>query len=429
MKVETKPVSACKVSIAVAATSKETESEYKRVLNMFIKEGNISGFRKGKAPKDVIQKTFGKEICKETESRLCRSMYKQAVDEAGIKLVNILDLKDVEFSPETGIKFVLEADVEPEFKLPKYKGIAVKPQTPVVTEEEVDEYMERMRSAFAKFEETGEDYEVQENDLVCIDFTGTADGKPVKDVAPRTEQITEGSDFWVQVDEKQFVPQVVSALIGMKAGMDKTVKFKFPKTIPVEALHGLKAVYEIKLKSVRQRVVPSDEELCKQLKTESLEAFREDARSKMLETAEQSEQKRRKQAVTEYLLKKNSFDLPESELAESVNNILDQMMREAQMRGMKPEDLTSQREEILKSATESATNQVRMRYIIREIASKEGITASEEEVNVKIESMAKEFNMAPAEIRKRLAENNNDNILPEQVVFDKTIEFLLAEAK
>ncbi|MFO7936819.1 MAG: trigger factor [Kiritimatiellia bacterium] len=429
MKVETKPEKACKVSIYVEGSPKETENEYKQVLKTFMREGVISGFRKGKAPKDVILNTFGTEINKETENRLCRTMYKKAVDEADVKMVNILDLKDVKFSPETGISFVLEVDVEPEFKLPKYKGIAVKPQTPAVTEEDVDEYMERMRSAFAKFEEADEDYEVCGNDLVCIDFQGTADDKPVKEVAPGTERMSEGTDFWVQADEQQFVPQVVSALIGLKAGTDKTVKFKFPKSAPVEALRGRKAVYDIKLKAVRKRIVPADEELCEQLKADSLEAFREEAKAKMLENAEQNEQKRCREAVTEYLLKRASFDIPESELSESMRNILDQMLREAQMRGMSSEDLASQRDEVLRSASDSAANQVRMKYMIRKIAAKEGISASHEDVKAKVESMAKEFNMTPGEIRKRLAENENENVLNEQVVFDKTIDFLLAEAK
>ena len=429
MKVETKPVSACKVNITVTATSEETKGEYKKVFNMYMKQGNIPGFRKGKAPNDIIQRTFGAEISKETESRLCRSMYKQAVDEADIKLVSVLDLKDVKFAPETGIEFVLVADVEPEFKLPKYKGIAVKPQEATVTEEELDDYMERMRSAFAKFEEAPENYAVEENDLVCIDFTATADGKPVKEVAPGTDQISEGTDFWVQADEKQFVPQVIKKIIGLKAGDEKKISFKFLKTTPVEALRGLKAVYNVTLKSVRKRMVPSDKELCEQMKTESLEDFRKDAKVKMLETAEQNEQKRRRQVITEHLLKKASFDLPESEVADSVNNILDQMMRDAQMRGMKPEDLASQREQILKNATESATSQVRMKYIIRDIAAKEGIEASKEDVDAKLEEMSKEYNMEAKEIRKRLAENGNESVIADQVVFDKTIEFLLAEAK
>lgn len=429
MKVETQSAGACKVNVIVNADSQETASEYKNVLKMYINEGRVSGFRKGKAPIEIIKKMFQVDINKETESRLCRTLYKQAVKEADLKIVNLLDVKNVIFSPETGIVFTIVVDVEPEFTLPKYKKIAVKPQAVTVTEEDLDDYVERMRSAFAKFEEAPADYEIQQHDLVCMDFTGTVDAKPIKDIDPAAAQISSKNDFWVQVDESQFVPEVINAMVGLKAGADKKIEFKFAKTMPSESLKGKKAVYELKVKAVRKRITPTDAELCEQLKVETLDAFREDARSKMLETAEQQEVQRCKQMVTEHLLNKATFDVPESELSEAVNNILDQMMREAQYRGVKSEEMASQREEILKSATASAANQVRMKYIIKEIARKEEITASKEEVDSKIESMSKEYNMSAAELRHRIVENGNQGILEEQVIFDKTIALLLAEAK
>jgi len=429
MKVEKQIAGGCKVNLIINADSKETEGEYKQVLKMFINEGRISGFRKGKAPIEIIKKNFQGEINKEAESRLCRTFYKRALEESKLKVVNILDIKDIIFSPETGIVFTAVVDLEPEFALPKYKKIPVNAQEPAVTEEQLDDYVERMRSAFAKFEETAADYEIQSNDLVCMDFTAKAGGKPLKEIDPAAEQISGKNDFWVQVDEAQFVPEVVKAMVGLKAGVEKSVEFKFQKSMPIEALRGAKAVYELKIKAVRKRIVPADEELCGQLKVESLEVFRGEARNKMLETAEQSEQRRRKQAVTEYLLSKASFDVPESEMGEAVNNILDQMMREAQYRGVKPEELAGQRDEILQSATATATNQVRIKYIIREIARAESIQASEEEVEAKIVSMASEYNMAVDEIRRRIVDNGNQEILKDQVIFDKTIDLLVAEGR
>ena len=429
MKVETQSAGGCKINLIVNVDSKETEVEYKKVLKMFNNEGRISGFRKGMAPIEIIKKNFQVEINKETESRLCRTFYKPAITEAGIKVVNLLNVKDVIFSPETGIVFTVVVDVEPEFSLPKYKKIAAKVQDAVVTEEDVDNYVDRMRSAFATFKEAPEDYEIQEHDLICMDYAGTVNDKPVKDLDPAAEQISGQDGFWVPADEAQFVPEVIKAVIGLKAGVEKTIRFKFAKTIPIEALRGQKAVYEVKITSVRQRITPTDTELCEQLKVETLDQFRVDARTKLLATAEQTELVRCKQVVTEHLLKKASFDVPESEMGEALNSILDQMMREAQYRGVKAEELAGQRDEIIKNATVSATNQVRMKYIVKEIAGKEEITASEDEVDAKIEVMAKEYNMEVDEIRKKITENDNLDVLEDQVIFDKTIDFIMAEAK
>lgn len=194
-------------------------------------------------------------------------------------------------------------------------------------------------------------------------------------------------------------------------------------------MRGKKALYELKIKAVRKRIVPSDTELCEQLKVETIDAFREDARLKMLENAVQSEQSRRKQAVTEYLLNKASFDVPESEMQEAVSNVLDQMKREAQYRGVKMEELASQRDEILRSATVSATNQVRIKYLIREIARIEEIQATEQDLEEKIASMTSEYSMTADELRKRIFEGGHQDVLKEQVIFDKTIELLVAEGK
>ncbi|MFA7172580.1 MAG: trigger factor [Kiritimatiellia bacterium] len=429
MKVEKQNIGGCRWNLIVNADPKECEVEYKKVLKTFNDRGRISGFRKGKAPIEIIKKNFQREISQETENRLFRALYPRVVEKENLKVVSALEVKDVIFSPETGIVFTAVVDLEPKFSLPKYKKIPIGPQDVAVTEEELDHYIERMRAAFAKFEETTAEYKIQKEDLVCMDFAGSVGGQPLKEIDAAAEQISGKNDFWVQVDENQFVPEVVNAMVGLTSGAEKSVEFKFQKTMSVEALRGKKALYELKIKAVRQRVVPSDAELCEQLKVETIDVFRQDACKKMFENAMQSEQHRRKQVVIDYLLSKVSFEVPESEMQEAVNNVLDQMKREALYRGVKSEELANQRDEILRSATASATNQVRIKYIIREIARAEGIQASEEELEEKIESMTSEYKMDASELRKRLVEGGHQDVLKEQVVFDKTIELLVAEGK
>jgi trigger factor len=429
MNVEVKPMGSCRVNVLVTADSSETKPDYRAVLNKFIQEGRIKGFRKGKAPLEMVHKMFGEEILKETRSRLFDRLYKDALKQADLKMVGLLGLKDMNFSPETGITFTLVADIEPDFSLPAYKGIAVKPQEPAVTAEEVDDYIERMRSAFAKFEEAPEGYVIQANDLACIDFKATIDGKPLTEIAPDADKIAAGTDFWFQLEEKQFLPEIIGAITGTKSGAEETVKVKFPKNFVIEALQGCKAVYEVKVKAARCRVMPSEKELCKQLHAASMKEFKDDVRARMLESAKDKEMQRRRQAVTEHLLKKADFDLPESELSDAVNSILEQMKRDAQYRGIKAEDIQAQRDEILNSATQSAMHQVRMRYIVRDIARQEGITATQEEIDARTEAMAGDYKMTAEELRKRIAENGNEGAVAEQVVFEKTLAFLLAEAK
>lgn len=220
MKVEKQSAGGCKWNLIVNADPKECEVDYKHVLRKFATEGRISGFRKGKAPIEIIKKNFQREIIQETENRLFRSLYKKAVEEENLKVVNVLEVRDVIFSPETGIVFTVVVDLEPKVALPKYKKIPIDPRDVTITEEDLDNYIERMRAAFAKFEETAAGYEIQKNDLVCMDFTGSVGGKPLKEIDPAAEQISSKNDFWVQVDKTQFVPEVIDAMVGLTSGTE-----------------------------------------------------------------------------------------------------------------------------------------------------------------------------------------------------------------
>ncbi len=429
MKVDKQNAGSCKVKVIVKAEADETRKEYEAVIKTFMQHGRVPGFRQGKVPREIIKRDFHKEITEEVQGRLFRALYRQALEQEGIQMVSLLDVNDMLFSPETGITFTMTVDVKPEFELPKYKKIPVTFEEPTVTEEQVDEHINRLRKAFAKFEEAGADHGIVEGDLVSIDFTGTADGKPVKELAPEAKGIAEGNDFWIQVEEERFLPEIINALKGMKAGESTEVKFKFAKDQPVEALRGKKAVYNLTVKTVRMCVLPNDQALLEQVKLESLDKLREQTRTNLVESAQQSEKHRREQMVIEFLLKKSEFDLPESQVSEEINATLDRMMNEAQYRGLTREDLEKNREAIIENATGSAKRQLRLRYILGAIAEKENITLTEDEVEQKLEVLAKDFRMKPEQLRAQIEKNGRTELLRSQIRDEKTILFLLDEAK
>lgn len=429
MKVDKQNVGPCKVKVIVKAEADETRKEYEAVMKSFMQHGRVPGFRPGKVPREIIKRDFHKEISEEVQGRLFRALYRQALDQEGVKMVSLLDVSDMLFSPETGITFTMTVDVKPEFELPKYKKIPVTFEEPAVTEEQVDEHIDRLRKAFAKFEEAQPDHGIEAGDLVSIDFAGLIDGQPVKEVAPEAKSISEGADFWIQVEEDRFLPEIINALKGMKAGESNEVKFKFGKDQPLEALRGKKAVYNVTVKTVRMRVLPKDEDLLAQVKLESLDKLREQTRTHLAESAQQAEKHRREQTIIEFLLKKTEFDLPESQVSEEINTTLDRMMNEAQYRGLTREDLEKNREAIIENATGSAKRQLSLRYILGSIAEKEGIQLTEAEVAQKIETLSVDFRMKPEQLRAQIEKNGRMELLRSQIRDEKTMQFLLDEAK
>ena len=264
---------------------------------------------------------------------------------------------------------------------------------------------------------------------MSLDYAGLIDGVSVKEVAPEAKGISDGTDFWIQVEDGRFIPEIIEAVKGLKAGESKEVKFKFAKDHAVEALRGKKAVYQVTVKAVRMCVLPGDEDLVTQLKAESLDKLREQTRVNLLDAAQAAEKQRREQMLVEFLLKKTDFDLPESQVSEEINQVLDRMMNEAQYRGLTREDLEKNRESIIENATGSAKRQLRLRYVLGRIAEQEGIAVSDAEVEGKIVSLAADFRMKAEQLRAQIEKNERMGLLRAQIRDEKTMRFLMDEAK
>jgi len=429
MKVDTQSIGPCKVKVIVKAEAEETRSDYEAVIKAFTQHGRIPGFRPGKAPREIVKQHFHAEIAEDVHGRLFRALYPKALEQGKVKMVALRDMGDLLFSPETGITFSMTVDVEPTFDLPKYKKIPVRFQEPAVTDAQVDEQIGRLRKAFAKFEETSAGHAVETGDLVSIDFAGKIDDKSVQEVAPEAKSISNGTDFWIQSDDGRFLPEIIAALKGMQIGESKEVKVKFDKEQPMEALRGKKAVYQVTVKAVRKLVQPTDEELLKQVKTESMEKLREQMRAHLTEAAQQAEKQRREQTVIEYLIKKAEFELPESQVAEEINATLSRMMEEARYRGLTHGDLEKNRAAIIENASTSAKRQLRLRYVLGRIAVEEKIAVSDAEVDGKIAELSVEFRTKPEQLRAQIEKNKRMDSLRSQIRDEKTLQFLLAEAK
>ena len=429
MKVDTQNLGPCKVKVIVKAEADETRSDYEAVVTSFVQHGRVPGFRPGKVPCDIIKQNFHKEITEEVHGRLFRSLYPKALAQEKIRMVSLRDVGDVLFSPETGITFSMTVDVQPDFDLPKYKKIPITFEDPVVTEEQVDAHIDQLRKAFAKFEDAAAGHAIEMGDLVSIDFAGLIDGKPVKEIAPEAKSISDGADFWIQVDEDRFLPEIVEAIKGLKAGDAKEVAFKFKKDQPIEALRGKKAVYQVTVKAVRMRILPTEEELLKQVKIESAEKLREQTRTNLTESARNAEKQHREQTIIEFLLKKTEFELPESQVSEETNVVLDRMMNEAHYRGLTREDLEKNRAAIIENATTTAKRQLRVRYVLGRIAEAEKIALTDEEVDRKIADLSVEFRMKPEQLRAQIEKNERMELLRSQIRDEKTLQFLLSEAK
>ena len=384
MKTDTKKLDKCQVKLVVTLDAEEAAACVKEVEKTFVKEARLPGFRPGKAPVELIRKQFAAQIKDEVQRTMFRRHYADAVKAEGVDEVALADVQDVKCDA-TGGGFTAIIDVKPVFKLPAYKGLKIAPANAKVEDSAVAEQIERLRAAYAKYEDAKEGETVAAGDFVQIDYTGTVDGKPILELAPDAKIVASGTGFWTQVEEGRFLPEILEAVKGMKAGETKAeVKATFDKASAPEPLKGKKAVYSVTLKAFRRRVLPTDAEFAEKAKTESVEALTKTIRESMEKQAVEQEAARRENDAVEMLLKKVDFDVPQSQVHRAMDGYLNQLAQRAQYAGLTAEYFEQNREKILKDAEENATRQVRLWYVVDAIAEAEKIEAKDEERGKKV---------------------------------------------
>ena len=435
MKVEKKESSPCVLALSVTADAAEIKEEYQKVLTAFIRNAVVPGFRKGKIPLPILKQKFEVEISQESQQACFRKLYPEALKEAAVEPLALQDVTDVSFSPETGFSFTALVEVRPAFDLPKYKKLSLKAGDVSVSDEQVAAELENYRRAFATYEDAKEGAVVCDGDFVCFDYSGTTDDdppQPLGEVVPDQKAVCAGTDFWTQVEEGRFLPEILEALKGMKAGETKEgVKVSFPEEAAPEPLKGKNAVYTLTLKSFRSRTLPDDAGFVSAAKAESMDALRADFRKRLEEEAKARDLAARKDQAVDLLLRKADFDVPPSLVRRQTQSTLEEYAQRAQYSGLPADYFKDNQEQIISEATNSAIRRVRLTYILLGIAKEEGLEVSEEEVMAGLEKMAATSGgkTTAAELRKQIEENGQIGAYREQLAAEKALDFVLSAAK
>ena len=384
MKTESKKLDKCQVELTVTLDAEEMKAIVKDVERAFVREARLPGFRPGKVPVELIRKEFAQGLKQETERVMFQKNISKAIEAEKLDQVAVVDMKDVKTGAEGGA-FTAVVEVKPTFKLPTYKGLKIEKKDATVTDEQVNDQVARLRAAYAKYEDAKEGEAVQDGDFVQIDYAGTVGGKAIVEINPEAKIVSSGTGFWTQVEEGRFLPEILDAVKGMKAGETKEgITAKFDKETAPEGLKGEKAVYTLTLKSFRRRVLPTDAEFVEKAKAESLEKLVATVREQMQKHATEQEEARRENEAVELLLKKADFDVPGSQVNRAMDGYLQQLAQRAQYSGLPADYFEKNRDKILKDAQDAAEKQVRLWYVIEAIAAEEKIEAKDDERGKKV---------------------------------------------
>ncbi len=413
-------------TLRIELPPEEVRKEWDSIASNYSRYARIPGYRAGKAPRQVIEKKFRKEIQDELTKKLVSKSYHDAIAEKQLRVVSLADLGDVEFGDDRSMRFRATVVTAPEFDLPEYKNIPVQLPETAVTEADVDTALERLRDQSADFTDVP-DRDLAMGDFAVIDFTGAIDGIPISEIVPEaSKNLHGGKKFWLHLAPENFLPQFCEQVVGMKKGETRSVQVLFPADFPVPDLAGKKADYAVTLNEIKEKVLPplDDAFAAKLLPDKTLADLRHTIEHN-LEHEKEHEVGRAKEAqVVKFLHEHVTFDLPSSLLKNETRRALNELVHRNRERGITDDLLKGKEKELIEGAGSLAAHRLKTNFILHRIAEHEKIEVTREEVDNAIREQAAHYNVSVEKMRKEFEENDRINGLAEEILLGKTLDFL-----
>jgi trigger factor len=428
MKIEVEKEPPGMATLRIELPPEDVRKEWDAIASNYSRYARIPGYRAGKAPRQVIEKKFRKEIQDELTKALVSKSYHEAIAEKQLRVVSLTDVGDVEFGEDRSMRFRATVVTAPEFELPDYKNIPVQLPAIAVSETEVDTAIERLRDQAADFVDV-KDRELAMGDFAVIDFTGAIDGVPISEIVPEaSKNLHGGKKFWLHLAPENFLPKFGEQIVGMKPGDMRSVQVEFPDEFPVTELAGKKADYAVTLSEIKEKVLPAmDDTFAAKIMPEKTLAELRHAIEHNLEHEKEHEVERAKeQQLMKFLHERIAFDLPPPLLKNETRRALNELVHRNRERGVPDELLKGKEKELIEGAGSLAAHRLKTNFILHRIAEAEKIEVTREEIDEAIRAQAAHYSVSVEKMRKEFEENDRMNGLAEEILLGKTLDFLKA---
>jgi trigger factor len=429
MNIAIEDISSCRKRLKIELPPNEVNEEIERITSEFQKQVKLPGFRSGKVPRDVVSKRFSQEIDEETKRSLVPKAYRRAIQEKKLRVVSSPSIEDLKFQRGFSLSFSTLVDLAPEIRLPEYKGLSLPKVDDTLADEEFEKQLDQLRERQAHFHDlTGRP--TQADDFAVIDYTATIDSKPLLEVAPEAKKLAVQNNLWIKLEEDAFLPKFGAQLVGLNIGDKKEVTVEFPENFPYPELVGKKAIFAVELKGIKEKHLPDlDEEFAQNNFKMSLEQVKTQLREGLQAQKKNEVIAQQKNQLIEQLLSKTEFDLPESILAAQTKNVVREIVEHNQQRGISLDAIQDNKDEIYQIAQKNARDRVKSAFLLLQIAQKENLQVTPEEMNQRIHHLSHQYGMEPRKLIEELNKHNGLNQIEEELLISKTLDFLLTHAK
>ena len=414
-----------KVTLKITVDNNKFEEAVNKAYNKTKGKYNIPGFRKGKAPKVVIETQYGKGVFyNDAIDMLFPEVYPEAIKELNIDPIDRPDLDIEEISKDNGLVMVVNVEVKPEFELGAYKGIEISKVDNTVSEEDVEARLNEMVNRNARLTSV-EDKALENGDTAVIDFEGFENGVAFEGGKCENYNLVIGSNT--------FIPGFEDQLVGKKAGEEVEVNVTFPETYHAENLAGKPVVFNVKVNDVKVKEVPAlDDEFAKDTtEFETLAELRADVKAKLEEQAKNAADAEMRNALVEKVSANTEVEVPEAMVQHQIDNMLMELNYQLQYQGLNLEQLLQMTgrglDELREERRADAERLVKSSLVVEAIAEKENVEANDADVDDELEKMAAMYNMEVEKIKSSLRETDIEDIKG-QIKIRKTLDLLVENA-
>jgi len=418
----------CKKLVRFDIDAAVVDEAFKTVTRDVQKKVALPGFRPGKAPEDRVAKAFEKEIADQAKHKLMSDAYKDGLKEKNLKVLGDPDVEEIQFGKGQAFQFATTIETYPEYTMPEYRGLPVKREMRVVSEEDMTRALDALRGQKAQFQKV--DRPLQADDFVVVNYSGTCEGKPITELAPVARGLTEQKNFWIEAKPGAFLPGFSEQLLGAKAGEKRTVKIDFPADFVTQQVAGKQGVYEVEVVEVKERTLPElNDAFAQSYEAETVEKLREGVRRDLQNELNYKQKQDLRNQVVNALLSRVNFDLPETLVEGETRNVVYEIVSDYQQRGLSKEVIEQQKDQIYALAKRGAQGRIKAMFLFQTIAEREGIRVSKEEINAQILSLAQGYKMPVQKFVKQLEERGGASMIYRDLLHDKVIAFLQDNAR
>ena len=420
-----KTENANEVKLEITVEAKKFDETMKKIYFKTAKYFNIPGFRKGKAPMNIVERYYGTEIFYEdTFNEIAQETLEQAVEENKLDVVSRPDIEVTQIGKGQDLIYTAIFQTKPEAKLGKYKGIEIKKIEYNVEDKDIEHELEHMQEHNSRLISI-DDRPVEDGDITVIDFEGFVDGKTFEGGRAENYELTIGS--------KTFIPGFEDQIIGMKIDEEKDVNVTFPEEYFSKDLAGKEATFKVKLHEIKKKELPKlDDEFAKDVSEfDTLKELKEDIKKKQQKQNDDKAKYETEDAVIKAVCENVKVDIPSGMIETEVDNMIKDIEQRLSYQGLKLEQylqmMGKTTEEMRKEYEPQAIDSIKSRLALEAVIKAEKIEATEEEVDEKMKEMAKNYGKENDE--EFMKNENVRNYIKDGLTSQKAIEFLVKNAK